>query len=44
MRARGSAHASLLLSSGTSTASIGWYAAASLVIHVLVFCHFDIFA
>ena len=37
MRARGSAHASLLLSSGTGTASIGWYAAASLVIHVLVF-------
>jgi colicin import membrane protein len=37
MRVRGSAHASLLLSSGTSTASIGWYAAASFVIHVLVF-------
>ena len=37
MSARASAHASLLLSAGTSTASIGWYAAASLVIHVLVF-------
>ncbi|MFH0996502.1 MAG: energy transducer TonB [Pseudomonadota bacterium] len=40
MRARGSAHASLLLYSGTGTASIGWYAAASLVIHVLVFVIF----
>jgi len=40
MRARGSVHANLLLSSGTSTASIGWYAAASLVIHVLVFVIF----
>jgi len=43
MSARGSAHAShasLLLSSGTSTASIGWYAAVSLVIHVLVFVIF----
>ena len=37
MSARGSAHASLLLSSGTSTASIGWYVAASFVIHVLFF-------
>ena len=37
MSVRGSAHASLLLSSGTGTASIGWYAAASLFIHVLVF-------
>jgi colicin import membrane protein len=37
MRVRGSAHASLLLSSGTGAASIGWYAAASFVIHVLVF-------
>ena len=37
MRARGSAHASLLLSSGTSTASIGWYVAASLALHVLFF-------
>jgi colicin import membrane protein len=43
MSARGSthaSHASLLLSSGTSTASIGWYAAVSLVIHVLVFVIF----
>jgi colicin import membrane protein len=37
MRARGSAHASLLLSSGTSTASIGRYVAASLALHVLFF-------
>jgi len=37
MRARGSAHVSMLLSSGTSTASIGWYVAASFVIHLLVF-------
>ncbi len=37
MRARGSAHASLLLSSGTSTSSIGWYVAASFVVHVLFF-------
>ena len=35
MRARGSAHASLLLSSGT--ASIGGYVAASFILHVLVF-------
>ena len=40
MSARGSAHASLLLSSGTSAASIGWYAAASFVIHLLVFVIF----
>ena len=37
MSVRGSAHASLLLSSGTSTATIGWYVAASFVIHVLFF-------
>ncbi len=37
MSARGSAHASLLLSSGTSSASIGWYVAASFVVHVLFF-------
>jgi colicin import membrane protein len=37
MSVRGSAHASLLLSSGTSADSIGWYVAASLVIHVLFF-------
>jgi colicin import membrane protein len=37
MRARVSAHASLLLSSGTGTAPIGWYVAASLVVHVLFF-------
>lgn len=40
MSARRSAHASLLLSSGTSAASIGWYAAASFVIHLLVFVIF----
>lgn len=37
MRARGSTHASLLHSSGTSTATIGWYVAASFAIHVLFF-------
>jgi colicin import membrane protein len=37
MRARGSSHASLLLSSGTSTDAIGLYAAVSFVLHVLVF-------
>ncbi|MDO9111580.1 MAG: energy transducer TonB [Desulfatirhabdiaceae bacterium] len=37
MSARGSAHASLLLSSGTSSASIGWYVAASFAVHVLFF-------
>jgi len=37
MRARGSAHASLWLSSGNSTASIGWYVAGSLAFHVLFF-------
>lgn len=37
MRARASAHASLLLSSGPETASIGWYVAVSFLIHVLVF-------
>lgn len=37
MRARGSSHASLLLSSGTSTAAIGRYVAASLALHVLFF-------
>lgn len=37
MSVRGSAHARLLLSSGASTESIGWYAAASFVIHVLFF-------
>lgn len=37
MRVRGSDHASLLLSSGTSTDSIVRYAAVSLVLHVLIF-------
>lgn len=37
MSVRGSAHASLLLASETRTASIGWYAAASLILHVLFF-------
>jgi colicin import membrane protein len=37
MRVRGSDHASLLLSSGTSTDSIGRYVAISLVLHVLIF-------
>jgi colicin import membrane protein len=37
MSARVSGHASLLLSSGNHTASIGWYAGVSFILHVLFF-------